>query len=91
LTDLSDIPALIITVIFVLGKLAMVKERIAAKSLADMITAKIGAAGLEITVRRDHAYGWQPNVVAAPGDLIGFQRRAEEIAHRLRVQYELCD
>jgi hypothetical protein len=69
----------------------MVKERITARTLADMIAAKIGASGLEITIRRDHAYGWQPNVVAAPGDLIGFQRRAEEIAHRLRVQFDLCD
>ena len=54
----------------------MVKERISARDLADMITAKISASGLEIVVRRDHAYGWLPNVVAAPGDLIGYQRRA---------------
>lgn len=69
----------------------MVKERMTARSLAEMITAKIGVFGLEIAVRKDHAYGWQPNVVAAPGDLIGFQRRAEEIAHRLRMQFDLCD
>jgi hypothetical protein len=74
-----------------LEKFAMVKERITAKSLAEMITAKIGASGLEIVVREDHAYGWQPNVVTAPGDLIGYQRRAEEIAHRLRVQFDLSD
>lgn len=69
----------------------MVKERITARQLADMITAKIGAPGLEVVVREDHAYGWQPNVVAAPGDLIGYQRRAEEIANRLRVQFDLRD
>jgi hypothetical protein len=69
----------------------MVKERVTARTLAGMITAKIGAPGLEIVVHEDHAYGWQPNVVAAPGDLIGYQRRAEEVAHRLRVQFELCD
>jgi hypothetical protein len=69
----------------------MLKERISARSLAEMITAKIGVSGLEIAVREDHAYGWQPNVVVAPGDLIGYQRRAEEIAHRLRVQFDLCD
>jgi hypothetical protein len=74
-----------------LEKFAMVKERVTARSLAEMITAKIGVSGLEIVVREDHAYGWQPNVVAAPGDLIGYQRRAEEIAHRLRVQFDLCD
>jgi hypothetical protein len=48
----------------------MVRERITAKGLAEMITAKIGASGLEIVVREDHAYGWQPNVVTAPGDLM---------------------
>ena len=69
----------------------MVKERVTARSLADMITAKIGASGLEIVVREDHAYGWQPTVVASPGDPIGYQRRAEEIAHRLRVQFDLSD
>ncbi len=69
----------------------MVKERIAAREPADMITAKINASGLEIVVRRDHAYGWLPNVVAAPGDLIGYQRRAEDIANRLRVRFELKD
>jgi hypothetical protein len=69
----------------------MVKERITARELADMITVKIGASGLEVVVRKDHAYGWQPNVVAAPGDLIGYQRRAEDIANRLRVQFDLRD
>jgi hypothetical protein len=35
----------------------MVKERMTARSLAEMITAKIGVFGLEIAVRKDHAYG----------------------------------
>jgi hypothetical protein len=69
----------------------MIKERVTAGGLAGMIEAKIGVAGLEVVVRRDHAYGWQPNVTYAPGDLIGFQRRAEEIAHRLRYQFDLRD
>jgi hypothetical protein len=43
----------------------------------------------EIQIRKDHAYGWQPTVVACPGDLIGYQRRVEEIANRLRVQFAL--
>ena len=67
----------------------MVKERATAQQLADKITAKIGISGLEIVVREDHAYGWQPTVVAAPGDLIGYQRRAEEVANRLRFQFDL--
>jgi hypothetical protein len=40
---------------------------------------------------KDHAYGWYPNVVAAPDDMIGHQRRAEEIACLLRVQFDLRD
>jgi hypothetical protein len=71
--------------------MAMFKERVTARELAEMISAKVSAAGLEVVVRKDHAYGWQPNVVAAPGDLIGYQRRVEDIAHRLRVQYDLRD
>ena len=69
----------------------MLKERATAKLLAEMITQRIGAVGLEVIVRRDHAYGWQPNVVSAPGDLIGYQRRVEEIAERLRFQFDLQD
>jgi hypothetical protein len=69
----------------------MVKERFTARQLADMIADKIGAAGLEVAIRKDHAFGWQPTVVAAPGDLIGYQRRAEEIANRLRFQFDLRD
>jgi hypothetical protein len=69
----------------------MLKERVTAKHLAEMIAQRIGAVGLEVIVRRDHAYGWQPNVISAPGDLIGYQRRAEEIAERLRFQFDLQD
>jgi hypothetical protein len=56
-----------------------------------MIASKIGANGVEVSVRKDHAYGWQPTIIAAPSDLIGFQRRADEIAHRLRVRFDLRD
>jgi hypothetical protein len=37
----------------------------------------------------DQACGWQPTVVACPGDLIRYQRRVEEIANRLRTQFAL--
>ena len=67
----------------------MVRERKTAQELADLITSKIGVRELFIRVRKDHAYGWEPTVEDAPGDIIGFQRRAEEIADRLRVQYDL--
>jgi hypothetical protein len=69
----------------------MLKERASGTQLADMITRKIGVVGLEIVVREDHAFGWQPSVTAAPGDLIGYQRRAEEIARRLRIQFDLSE
>ncbi len=70
----------------------MVKERMSAAQLAEMIVTSIGGAGpLEIVVRKDHAYGWQPIVIASPGDLIGYQRRAEQIANRLRFQFDLRD
>ena len=69
---------------------AMLREKASAAQLAEMIATKIGIAGLEIAVRKDHAYGWQPTVITAPSDPIGFQRRAEEIAHRLRVHYDLA-
>ncbi len=67
----------------------MTKERNTATQLCDMIVATIGVSQVHVSVRRDHAYGWQPTVVASPGDLIRYQRRAEEIANRLRVQFEL--
>jgi hypothetical protein len=35
------------------------------------------------------SYRWQPIVVSSPGDSIGYQRRVDEIAHRLRFQFDL--
>jgi hypothetical protein len=67
----------------------MTRERRTAQELADMIVEKIGVRDLSVRVRKDHAYGWEPTVEEAPGDLIGYQRRAEEIANRLRMQYDL--
>ena len=67
----------------------MSKERRTAEELADLITARIGVTGIYIRVRKDHAYGWEPQVEDSPGDKIGFQRRAEEIANRLRMDFDL--
>jgi len=66
-----------------------VKERCSAEQHARMIAEKINVTGVDIAVRRDHAYGWVPTVVSAPSDQIGFQRRADEIAHVLRTRFEL--
>jgi len=67
----------------------MPKELKTAEQLRDMLTATLGVRDVEIQIRKDHAYGWQPIVVSSQGDLIGYQRRAEEIANRLRVQFAL--
>ena len=74
-----------------LWSLAMRKERVSATQLADMITSQIGASGVEVSVRKDLAYDWLPTILVAPSDVIGFQRRANEIAHRLRVRFDLHD
>ena len=51
----------------------MTKELRTADQLSDMIVSSLGVDEIEIQVRRDHAYVWQPTVVATPGDLIGYQ------------------
>ena len=71
-------------------EIAMVKEHCSAEQLADMIVQKINVTGVEVAVRRDHAYAWVPTVVSTPADPIGFQRRADEIAHVLRTRFELA-
>ena len=38
----------------------MLKERVGAEQLVDMIARKINVAGVEIAVREDHAFGWAP-------------------------------
>ena len=67
----------------------MVKDRKTADQLSEMITSALGVREVDVNVRKDHAYGWQPTVVSSPGDSIGFQRRADEIANRLRFQFDL--
>ena len=64
---------------------------VSAEQLADLIARKINVAGVEIAVRKHHAFGWTPTVLSAPANPISFQRRAEEIAQRLKVQFELQD
>jgi hypothetical protein len=67
----------------------MAKELRTAEQLSNMIVSSLGVREIEIQIRKDHAFGWQPTVVASPGDLISYQRRVEEIANRLRVQFAL--
>lgn len=68
----------------------MPKEMKSARELSDLISQSVGVAGLHVEVRRDHVDGWQPTVLNAPGNPIGFQRRVEEIARRMRMQYDLA-
>jgi hypothetical protein len=67
----------------------MAKQVRTAEQLSQMIVSSLGVKEIEIQIRQDHAYGWQPTVVASPGDLIGYQRRVEEIANRLRFHFAL--
>ena len=67
----------------------MAKELRTAEQLSDMIVGALGVGEVRVRVRKDHAYGWQPTVVSSPGDSIGYQRRVEEIANRLRFQFDL--
>jgi hypothetical protein len=67
----------------------MAKELRTAQQLADMIVAALGVSEVTVGIREDHAFGWQPTVVSSPGDSIGYQRRIEEIANRLRSQFDL--
>jgi hypothetical protein len=67
----------------------MARELKTAEQLSNMIVSTLGISEVEVSVRWDHAYGWQPTIVSCPGDSIGFQRRVEEIANRLRFQFAL--
>ena len=67
----------------------MAKELRTAEQLSEMLVSALGVREVDVQIRKDHAYGWQPTVVSSPGDLIGYQRRAEEIANRLRFQFAL--
>ena len=69
----------------------MSKTRKSARELAELIRARIGVEELAVGVRKDHAYGWQPMIEYAPGNQLGFQRRADEIAEKLRQEYELAE
>jgi hypothetical protein len=69
--------------------ISMARELRTAEQLSDMIASALGVEHVDIQVRKDHAYGWQPIVVSSPGDLIGYQRRVEQIANRLRFQFAL--
>jgi hypothetical protein len=71
--------------------ISMAKEVRTAGQLRDMLIASLGVNGVDIQVRNDHAYGWQATVLSSPGDLIGYQRRVEEIANRLRFQFALAE
>lgn len=67
----------------------MAKELRTAEQLSDIIVGALGISEVDVRVRKDHAFGWQPTVISSPGDSIGYQRRVEEIANRLRFHFDL--
>jgi hypothetical protein len=71
------------------GGQPVAKELRTAEQLSDMIVGALGISEVDVRVRKDHAFGWQPTVVSSPGDSIGYQRRVEEIANRLRFHFDL--
>jgi hypothetical protein len=71
------------------GGQPVAKELRTAEQLSDMIVGALGISEVDVRVRKDHAFGWQPTVISSPGDSIGYQRRVEEIANRLRFHFDL--
>jgi hypothetical protein len=69
----------------------MGKTRKTARELAELVQQRLGVNELAVGVRKDHAFGWQPMIEYAPGNQLGFQRRADEIAEKLREEYELAE
>jgi hypothetical protein len=63
----------------------MARDFRTAEDLSDVIVSALAVNDVAVQVRKDHAYGWQPIVVASPGDMIGYQRCVEAIANRLRL------
>jgi hypothetical protein len=68
--------------------LAMPKERKTVDQLSDMIVSAMGSKGVYPCLQR-LCYSWQPTVISSLGDSIGFQRRVDEIANRLRFQFDM--
>jgi hypothetical protein len=52
----------------------MAKEYRTAGELSGMIMSALAVKDVAVQVGKDHAYGWQPIVVASPGDLIGLSK-----------------
>jgi hypothetical protein len=67
------------------------KENKTAKELADMMAERLNIGGVFIAVHKDPTYGWHPQVITKPAAAIGAQLRAEEIAQKLRTEYDLAE
>jgi hypothetical protein len=65
----------------------MAKELKTAEQLSEMIVAALGVKEVYVSVRKDHAYGWQPTVVSSPGDTIVMEEHRQKTkSHRERLQ-----
>jgi hypothetical protein len=68
----------------------MTKELKTAAELSEIILRIAGIHGMDVVVRPDHVEGWAPTVFVATGSPIGAQRSVEEIARKLRAEYDLA-
>jgi hypothetical protein len=48
----------------------MAKELKTAEQQSEMIVSALGVKEVYVSVRKDHAYGWQPTVVSSGGEMI---------------------
>jgi hypothetical protein len=68
----------------------MAKELRTAKELSDMIVSSLGVREIEISrFAKIMLIGGNRQWLRVPAILIGYQRRVEDIANRLRVQFAL--
>jgi hypothetical protein len=60
-----------------------------AKELADMIATRLRVRDVHVMVHQDPVQGWHPTVVTGLPQVIACQQRAEQIAAKLRTEFEL--
>jgi hypothetical protein len=68
----------------------MSKDTKTAAELSEIIFRIAGIHGMDVIVRPAYAEGWVPTAVVAIGSPIDAQRSVEQIAKKLRINYDLA-